>query len=511
MVPWYVDKASDVPIYRQIVSQVKEAVSSGSLGQEQRLPPARTLARSLSVNRLTVSRAYAELARAGLIRSHVGRGTFVASRLPRSTSPTAGGPAAAERERVAWSSLFARNAGRAAEEGLPPASFGTSATGVVSFASLFPDPSLFPVSAFRDALDSVLEREGHRILGYGPPAGHPALRRLIARNLTERGMAVSENEIVITSGSQQGIDLVARALLDPGDAVLVEDPTYTGAVQVFHSYGARLCGVPVDGEGAVVSRLEEAVERRRPKLIYVMPNFQNPTSETMSLGRRRALIELARSRGLAILEDDFGGDLRFEGPDLPALKALDTGGNVIYLSTFAKKLLPGLRIGWLAAPQPMADRLLRLKQITDYSTSLLLQAALHEFCRRGDLDRHVAGVVDRYRERRDAMLAAMKRWFPEEVSWTRPQGGLVIWVTLPPGVDADSVAADAEGHGVLVGRGDLFAVEGATRANLRLTFAQASPKEIRRGIRQLGEILRQKIRARHSAPALRAAESLPLI
>jgi DNA-binding transcriptional MocR family regulator len=232
----------------------------------------------------------------------------------------------------------------------------------------------------------------------------------------------------------------------------------------------------------------------------------------MSLARRKELVALTASRRLPVLEDDFGGDLRFEGADLPALKALPGGGGVIYLSTFAKKLLPGLRIGWIAAPRQVAEHLTGLKKITDYSTSLLLQAAVHEFCRRGDMDRHLAHVVRQYRDRRDAMLSAMRRCFPREASWTKPPGGLVIWVTLPASVDADEVAAATAERGVLVGRGDLFHVDGATgRSNLRLTFAQAGPRDIHRGIRVLGDVMHRSLRAGRSTARASAAESLPLI
>ena len=349
MISIVLDRESDTPLYRQIASQVRGAVASGDLGKNERLPTSRSLAVQLGVNRLTVSRAYADLAGEGIVAPHVGRGTFAGVVKPEvvaaATPPRPG-------RMVNWGSLFARTSERAVEHALPAASFGATATGTISFASLFPDPSLFPVEPFRRALDGVVRREGHRVLGYGPPGGYLPLKKMIAANLKLRGMNVSESEIMITNGSQQGIDLVARALLDPGDVVLVENPTYTGAVQVFHSYGAELVGVPVDEEGAIVSQLEEAVSRHRPKLIYLMPNFQNPTSETMSLGRRRALMEIAGVHRVAILEDDFGGDLRFDGSDLPSLKMLDRSQGVIYLSTFAKKLLPGLRIGWIAAPPP---------------------------------------------------------------------------------------------------------------------------------------------------------------
>jgi len=342
-------------------------------------------------------------------------------------------------------------------------------------------------------MQAVLRNDGRDVLGYGPPAGHPPLRRFIAGEMRQRGMHVSEEEIVVTNGSQQAIDLIARALVDPGDGVLVENPTYLGAVQVFQSYGAEIDGIPVDSEGAMVSVVPDAIERRRPKLLYLMPNFQNPTSRTMSRSRRESLAAVLASGRVVVVEDDFGGELRYEGEDLPTLKSLDRGGCVVYLSTFGKKLLPGLRVGWLAAPQPLAERIAHLKKISDYSTSVLLQAALHEFCRRGELRRHLGQVVGHYRERRDAMLAALEDCFPRSAEWTRPEGGLVVWVTLPDGVGAEDVAAEASAQGVLVGCGDLFYLGRPRRENLRLAFSQASPVQIRDGVGILGQIINRKI------------------
>ncbi len=505
-----IDRESDVPLYRQIVEGLREAVGRGALSAPDRLPPSRSLASELGVNRLTVARAYAELGRAGIVSARVGRGTFVASppagRKGADRSGAHRSPAV-----VSWAPLFSRSSSRATEAGSAGGAASGPLAGSVSFASLFPDPSLFPTETFRRALCHVLRRDGPRVLGYGPPAGHPDLREMIATGLRGRGVPAVAEEIVVTSGSQQGIDLVARALVDPGDVVLVENPTYTGAVQVFHASGATLVGVPVDEQGAIVSTMQRAVERHRPKLVYLMPNFQNPTSETMSLERRREVVELASRARLPVLEDDFGGDLRFEGPALPALKALDRDGVIVYLSTFAKKLLPGLRIGWVAAPRELAARLAALKTVTDHGTSPLLQAALYEFCRGGGLERHLEHVVACYRERRDAMLSAMKRSFPPQVAWTRPRGGLAVWVTLPDGVDADEVAAEAESRGVLVGRGDLFYVDGGTRHNLRLAFSQAPPADIQRGVRMLGDLIKRKIKARRTAPATGSPEPLPLI
>ncbi|MGH9867508.1 MAG: PLP-dependent aminotransferase family protein [Candidatus Polarisedimenticolia bacterium] len=508
MIAVELDRRSGVPFYLQIVRQVRSAVETGAVALRDRLPTTRDLARRLGVNRLTVTRAYAELAREGWLDAHVGRGSFV-SRPPAPVEVVNGEEAGGGD--LAWPSLFARLPGRAVDTASPFGGGGDLRKGTVSFASVFPDPSLFPVEVFRHCLDEVLRKEGHRVLAYGAPGGYAPLREMIAAQLTTRGIKVTRDQVVITSGSQQGIDLVARALLDPGDVVLVENPTYTGAVQVFHSYGAELAGAPLDAEGISLPHVERVLSRRAPKLMYLMPNFQNPTSETMSLSRRRALVRLAASRRLPILEDDFGGDLRFEGPDLPALKALEGGEEVIYMATFAKKLLPGLRVGWIAAPRQVAERLVALKKITDYGTSLLLQAALCEFLRRGEMERHLAHVIEQYRARRDAMLSAMKRCFPGDATWTRPAGGLVVWVTLPPGVDADEVAVSAAARGVLVGRGDLFHVEGGARNNLRLTFSQAGVREIHRGIRLLGDVIHKAMRERRAPAREGAGESLPLI
>ncbi len=505
MIEIALDREGGLPLSKQIADALRAAILRGEIAAGARLPAERALGRRLGVDRMTVSRAYADLDASRLVSRQVGRGSFVlAAPAPAAASRRSDEPAP---RGILWSSAFA---GRTAR--LTPVGAGAApAEGAISFSSLFPDPSLFPVDAFRRAIEAAIRREGSRLFGYGAAGGYPPLRRYIAASQRERGVAVDEDEIVITNGSQQGIDLVARALLDPGDRVAVENPTYTGAVQVFQSHGARVVGVPVDEEGMIPDRLEEAVSRSGVKLLYLIPNFQNPTSGTMSVSRRRALLDIAARHGVPILEDDFGGALRYEGEEVPCLKTLDHGGRVIYMSTFAKKLLPGIRIGWLAAAREVAEKLGFLKQIADWNTSLLLQGALYEFCRRGDLDRHLRRVLAAYRERRDTMIEAMRRHFPREARFARPEGGLVVWVTLPPGLDSDEVAMEAQGKGVLVGRGDTFYVDGGTHNNLRLVFAQAGPADIRRGIRILGSILRRRLRERRAAVAPGLPEPLSII
>jgi DNA-binding transcriptional MocR family regulator len=499
-----VDRGSGVPLARQIASAILSAIERRELQAGARLPAERDLASRLGVDRMTVARAYEALASEGFVVRQVGRGTFVADRLPAAAG---GGD---EVSALPWASAFSDRSS-ALGPGPVGALHAPAPDGAVNLGSHFPDPSLFPVRDFRRAMDAAIRREGARLFGYGPAGGYPPLRRYVAGWLTRRGAAVEEDEVVVTNGSQQGIDLVARVLLDPGDRVAVENPTYTGAVQVFQSHGARVLGIPLDGEGMRPDRLAEALARSPVRLLYVIPNFQNPTSGTLSLERRRSLLAVAARHGVPVLEDDFGGDLRFEGEEIPSLKALDRRGAVIYVGSFAKKLLPGLRIGWVAAPREAAEKIGLLKQVTDWNTSLLLQAALHEFCRLGMMERHLRRVLGAYRERRDAMVEAMRRHFPRDVRWTRPEGGLVVWVTLPPGVSAESVALEARGRGVVVGRGDLFYVDGGGHGNLRLVYAQASPDQIRRGIRILGSVLKEQSREGREAAVSGAIEALPII
>lgn len=506
MLPIDLDRGSGVPLARQIAAAVRSGVEAGRLEAGSRLPAERALARSLGVDRMTVARAYEELVTEGLVERQVGRGSFVR----RPGSPERDAPAVPPGP-ARW-----RRAMASATVDLPAGSLGllnAPAPGnTINLSSLFPDPSLFPLDEFRRAINTVLSREGVKLLGYGSAAGYAPLRRYVAESMARTGAPVLPDQIVITNGSQQGIDLVARTLLDPGDRVVLEDPTYAGAVQVFQAHGARPAGVGVDEEGMIPEELDALLERSAARLIYLIPNFQNPTSATMGLRRRREILEVALRRGVPVLEDDFGGDLRYEGEEVPSLRSLDRNGEgVIYLSTFAKKLVPGLRIGWLAAPGPVVERLVAIKRVTDWSTSFLLQGALHEFCVRGHMERHMDRAVGIYRRRRDAMLESMTRHFPEEVRWSRPRGGLVIWVTLPGGISAEEVAVEARAQGVLVSSGEIFSVRGGSRSNLRLVFGQAGAEAIRKGVKVLGAILHRKMEEARAADLAGEAESLPVL
>ena len=310
--------------------------------------------------------------------------------------------------------------------------------GMISFGGGFPAPDVFPVEEFKRACEVALETKGTEVLQYGSTDGYVPLREMISRYSIRSGMKIDINNILITSGSQQALDLLGKIFINRGDRILVESPTYLGALQAWNAYGAEYISVPVDEYGMRIDLLEEAL-RTGPKFIYVLPNFQNPTGTTLSLERRTKLIELADQYGVPIIEDDPYGQLRYEGDDLPSVELLDSRirenngtftGNVIYLSTFSKILAPGLRLAWVVAPNNVIHKLRLAKQGTDLNTSTFNQIVAHEVGQHGFIDRHVEEMKKVYYERRNAMLDALEEHMPEGVTWTHPQGGLFLWVTL---------------------------------------------------------------------------------
>lgn len=492
-----VDPGSQLPVYRQIVDAVVGAVQDGRLREGDRLPPTRDLARRLGVNRNTVVAAYDALAADGVVSSHTGRGTFVHA---PAESPVP----------ESWLRSFSRAVEGPGVERLMTVYRATLSNEGISFAGAYPDPACMPVEGFREAIDEVLRDEPLRALNYGPTAGDPDLRETLAGRMRRAGSTVSAAEILVTNGAQQGLELVFRTLLDRGDVALVEDPTYTGAQSVLGSIGARVVGLPCDDRGVLPDTLRDALLRYRPRVLYLQPTFQNPTTRETSEDRRREIVDLARRHRCPVVEDDWAGDLRFEGDDLPTMHAID-GSNVLYLSSFSKKLMPGLRLGWVAAPPEVTRRLEALKQVADCGTSPLLQTALQRFLAAGRLERHLRTVRATYRERRDAMLRSLRRHFGADVAWTRPRGGLFVWVTLPSRVDADALSAEAEAAGVSFSRGSLFHLEGRGRNTMRLAFAASDPDRIDEGLAVLGKLVRERIETAGAGEPDRLEETLPVL
>jgi GntR family transcriptional regulator/MocR family aminotransferase len=378
---------------------------------------------------------------------------------------------------------------------------GDTRSDLISFAAGLGDSALFPVKQFRRALHEVLGRDGREALGYGERPGYRPLRERIAHILATQGIQARPEQLLITSGAQQGLALAARLLLRPGDVVLVESPTYAGAIDLFRSLDVRLAGVPVDDEGMQVDLAEEVLRVTRPRLIYTMPTFQNPTGTCLSLARRRHLLALADRYNVPLVEDEFVGDLRYEGAAQPPLAALDPGGRVIYMGTFSKMLMPGLRLGYLLASGPVYDRLLACKRVDDLASSSLIQRALETYITVGRYQGHLQRACQLYRRRRDAMADALRHYLPEDTHWLVPMGGLFIWLRLPDGLTSDELLPFARAEGVAFAPGGLFFGGGRPQPYLRLNFAEHPPETIEEGIRRLGRAVTRCL-AEKSRPIL---------
>ena len=392
---------------------------------------------------------------------------------------------------------------------------GIVATGrdIISFAPGYPAPDTFPWDEFRAiAAELLASREGG-ILQYGPTRGHKPLLDVIAGIQRKRGIDTPHEELLVTTGSQQGLDLVARVLIDPGDVILVELPTYVGAISAFRNVQATMVGVPQEGDGIDLDALDGtfarlAADGRRVKFVYVVPNFQNPTGLLIGLQKRQRLLEWAARRDVLIVEDDPYRDLYFEDSasehEVRPIKADDRDGRVIYLSSFSKTLAPGYRVAWLAAAPPIAAKLEMAKQAGDLLTGSLDQRVIYEACRRGVLDRQLPVLRRHYAHKRDVMQQALKRELGAIATWPIPRGGFFLWLTLPPAIDADVMLTRAIEEGVIYVAGDAFYVNGAGRNTLRLSFSAPTPERIEIGVSRLARTLRTELAA--SATTAAAAD-----
>ncbi len=372
---------------------------------------------------------------------------------------------------------------------------------IISFGGGLPAPEVFPVKEFKEACNIVLETMGAQALQYGTTEGYTPLREMIARHTARYGIKVNAGNIAITSGSQQALDFIGRLFLNRGDYIVVESPTYLGALQAWNAYGAQYISVPSDENGMVVDELEKAL-RIGPKFIYVLPNFQNPSGSTMTLERRQKLVEIADHYGVPIIEDDPYGQLRFEGEHLPSVALLDSQyrkdngtytGNVIYLSTFSKLLAPGLRLAWVIAPEQVIRKIVMTKQAADLHTATFNQIVAYEVAKGGFLDEHVKVIRAIYKERRDVMLETMDEIFPREVRWTTPQGGMFLWGILPEYMDAAELLKKAIDKKVAFVPGAAFHPTGGGNNTMRINFSYSKPDVIREGITRLGLLLRDEV------------------
>lgn len=502
MLPLQIQPESRIPIYAQLRDQLRALVRIGQLLPGDRIPPSRELAARLGVHRTTVANAYAELESEGLIRGHVGRGTFICAQANgngngngnHQPSPMPASPAIAPAKSnggVRWDGLFAEERAEESLDRLLPA----TTRNAISFMVACPPANLFPLDEFRRCCNSVLRHRGRDILQLGPTDGYPPFREVLGDWLRADGMVGPHDQILVTDGCQQGLDLLARVFLRPGDTVLLENPTYPGALAAFSGRHVRAISAPVrPGAGVDPEAIGFALERNRVKMIVLMPDFQNPTGTTLGLSDRRRILDLAGHYRVPVVEDHIYARLRFAGQPIPSLKALDRAGMVIHMDSLSKIAFPGLRVGWCIAPNAVADRLRLSKQAADLHTSQLAQAAAAEFIRRGLLARHLERMRKVYRARLDATVEALERSMPEDVRWSTPEGGMCVWVTLPPGLDAVELLVRARERGVIFAPGRLFYLEHAQPNTLRLGFSELSERRIARGVRVLGQLVNEQCR-----------------
>jgi 2-aminoadipate transaminase len=376
---------------------------------------------------------------------------------------------------------------------------------IISFAGGLPAPELFPVEQVASATQRMLEQQGRQALQYSTTEGYPPLREMIADIMCRSGITCSPDNVLITSGSQQALDLIGKVLIDPGDRILVEEPTYLGALQAWNLYQADFVTVPNDDNGMQPDPLARILREGKVKFIYALPNFQNPSGTTMSYERRVELVRLAEEHGVPIVEDDPYGQLRFEGDHEPPLIALDAEiktsaaqarlaeGNVIYLSTFSKIMAPGFRVAWMVGPRDVLGQLVRAKQGADLHTSTINQMVIYETARDGFLEQHIETIKRVYRERRDLMLGLMEELFPPGVTWTHPKGGLFLWVRLPAGMDSAALLKKAVEAKVAFVPGGPFHPRGGGENTLRMNFSNATDEQIEAGMKRLADVIRTEM------------------
>lgn len=481
-----VDPGRDEPIYRQIFDQVVRRIQSRAFPPGYKLPPSRTLARELAAHRNTVARAYADLEAAGFVSSTVGRGTFVTVP-PASATPKAPAPEP-HRGTVPWAQLLSRAARTESLSRAERYARRPETRDVINLARMQPSEDLLPSELIARCIDRVMSEHGARALTYAPPEGVHRLRDEIAKDLADRGVPANADDILITSGSQQALDLLARALVNPGDTILVDETTYSGAIDLFSLAGARLVSVPSDAQGPDLAALARFA-RPDVKALYLMPNGHNPTGLFVSAERRRALVAWSQSSGIPIIEDDYAAGLVLDDTEAaPYLRALD--GDVIHLSSFSKRLIPALRVGFIVCPQALRGTLGSLKRVMDLGASAILQHALAEFMERGYLRAHMHRLLPEYRLRRDTLEQALTLALPSTMRFRRPSHGVVIWLPLPSGMDPDALYDEALRQGVLLLPNAMWSVDGRAQPGVRLTFCAETAPRLAEGARRLGKAIK---------------------
>ena len=460
-----VDKLAEEPLYRQLIRLIRERIVNGIWQPGERLPASRDLAELLGISRISVVNAYGELRDLGLISGQAGKGTFVTGSLGTTNDPGA------------LPSVAANPLAHVLQR-YPP--------NVIAFSGGAPAEEFMPVAAIRQAYNAVLERDGAAAVAYEETEGYLPLRDAIADYLHSFGIACKSDQVLVTGGCQQALDMAMQALMSEGDVMITSNPTYLGILDLARVRRVHVVGIPVDDDGIRLDLLEEALNNQRARLIYIAPTFHNPTGSVMSIHRRRRLLSLAQEYGIPILEDGVYHELAYGIVPPPPLKALDETGLVLHASGFSKIVLPGTRIGYLIGQGQAWDRILRVKRAADICTPSLNQRAMHYFMKNGGMATHLERTRRLCRERRDVMLHALKKYMPEGTRWTAPQGGMYSWVELPHnGPTAAELYNNAIHFGVTFAIGTMFFTDSSGGYFMRLNFASQPPDKIDEGVRRL--------------------------
>jgi DNA-binding transcriptional MocR family regulator len=475
-----IKRNSKVALYIQIKNQIRDMIYSKSLPLDYVLPSERELAKVLDVNRSTVIKAYQELKAEGLIDSHIGIGTYIVF----CNEDTLSDKSNSFKKYLFWDEIYSESSKNNYDDVISKImNIGTDNT--ISFAGGIPAPDLFPKDEFQKVQINLLKNEVENMFLHSPVAGNKELKKEIKKLMLNREVRISNNNIMVTSGSQQGLDLIVRTFVNSNDVILVEEPTFFGAIQLFQALGAKVVGVPIDEFGIRIDVLEYLINKLKPKFIYSIPNFQNPTGITMSLKRRYELMKIVEKYGIPIIEDDPYGEIRYEGEDLPSLKALDKNNYVLYLSTFSKVISLGLRVGWIIAPERVINKLSLFKQLTDLHVNTLSQHMVCEFLRQGYYERHIKKIRKEYLLKRNLMIKELEKNF-KRLEFYKPQGGFYLWCKFSDNIDLNLLLKESMKNEVNYIPGNFFYAKNKEKSNfIRLNFTYPTNEEIITGIKRL--------------------------
>ncbi|WP_407312273.1 PLP-dependent aminotransferase family protein [Desulfosporosinus sp. SB140] len=488
------DRESKISLYLQIRNQIRRLIQTHTFPPGYCLPPERKLATTLGVNRSTVVNAYRELEADGLIESHVGKGTIVK---PMAILENVKEPDIPVQPLI-WKDFYNRQSEKMYNPALSNILDHLAQDDLISFAAGAPALETYPLEKFAQINSNLIMKSQGYPFEYSSTLGLYSLREYLAEFMAARGIETQPENIIIISGSQQGLDLLAKIFLEPGDAVVVEEPTYLGAIGVFNAAGAHILTVPVDENGLCTDILEQILARHRPKFIYSQSTFQNPTGVTMASDRRMKLLQLAYRYHVPIVEDDAYGELYYDTPRVQSLKAMDDYNHVIYLSTFSKILFPGLRLGWIVAPSSVIDMFELAKQHADLHSGTTVQWLITEFCRQSLLEEHLHNVRDKYTSKRNVMLRALEKYSPPGLSWNVPKGGFYLWCQLPLGINATTLLSKASEKKVAFLPGDAFYVSTGGQDKIRLCYSRCPQETIEEGILRICEALTEISQAQSS-------------